>query len=65
MMKQRVDPVMVAIVGGLLEWIVKEMTTIMERTSRSAIFKLARDFSDTLFDGNVGRWCKEGICHFI
>lgn len=50
-MKQRVDPVMVAIVGGLLEWIVKEMTTIMERTSRSAIFKLARDFSDTLFDG--------------
>jgi len=52
-MKRKVDPFTMSCIAGSLETIVREMATVMEKTARSPIFKLAHDFSDTLFDADA------------
>jgi N-methylhydantoinase B len=52
-MKRRVDPITVAIVQGTLESVTRQMSTTMERTARSPIFKNSHDYSNSIFDWNT------------
>jgi N-methylhydantoinase B len=45
-----VDAVTLAVVSGALSSTVRQMTLTMERTARSPVFKLVRDFSNAVFD---------------
>jgi N-methylhydantoinase B len=46
-----IDPVTLAVIGGVLESLCREMSVVMMKTARSPILKVARDFSSCLFDG--------------
>lgn len=45
------DPITLAVVQGALDSTQREMTLTIERTSRSSVFNIARDFSNAIFDG--------------
>jgi len=47
-----VDPITLAVVQGVLESTQREMTLTIEKTSRSSVFNIARDYSNALFNGN-------------
>ena len=46
-----VDPITLAVVQGVLESTQREMTLTIEKTSRSSVFNIARDYSNALFNG--------------
>jgi N-methylhydantoinase B len=46
-----VDPITLAVVRGALETAQREMTLTMERTGRSSVLTVSRDFSNAIFDG--------------
>lgn len=48
--EQRVDPISLAVISGVLSSTVRQMTVTMERTAHSPIFKLAHDYSNAVFD---------------
>ena len=48
--RQKIDPVTLAVVNGTLRSITREMGTTIDRTSRSPVLKLARDYSNAIFD---------------
>ena len=50
-MERKVDPVTLSIIQGRLESISREMTWVVVRTARSAIFKYNNDFSNGIYDG--------------
>lgn len=50
-MAATVDPVTLAVVQGALESTQREMTSTIEKTSRSSVFNVARDYSNALFNG--------------
>ena len=45
-----VDPVTLAVVNGTLKSVTREMGITIDRTSRSPVLKLARDYSNAVFD---------------
>ena len=45
------DPITLAVVQGVLESTQREMTSTIEKTSRSSVFNVARDYSNALFNG--------------
>src|SRR6266498_1164596 len=45
-----VDPVTLAVVNGTLKSATREMGITLDRTSRSPVLKLARDYSSAIFD---------------
>lgn len=47
-----IDPITLAVVQGVLEATQREMTLTIEKTSRSSVFNIARDYSNALFSGN-------------
>jgi N-methylhydantoinase B len=50
-MSQTVNPITLAVVQGVLESTQREMTLTIEKTSRSSVFNIARDYSNALFNG--------------
>lgn len=46
------DPITLAVIQGVLESTQREMTLTIEKTSRSSVFNIARDYSNALFSGN-------------
>jgi N-methylhydantoinase B len=52
--KRDINPVTLAVLAGALESFTREMSIVMLRTARSVIFKLAKDFSNTIFDSSGG-----------
>lgn len=46
-----IDPITLAVVQGMLESTQREMTFTIEKTSRSSVFNIARDYSNALFNG--------------
>src|SRR3990172_6472892 len=46
----RVDPIPLAVVRGALETAQREMTLTMERTGRSSVLTVSRDFSNAIFN---------------
>ena len=46
----KVDPITLSVVRGILETTQREMTSSLEKTSRSSVLNLARDYSTTLFN---------------
>jgi N-methylhydantoinase B len=48
----RVDPITLAVVRGALETAQREMTLTMERTGRSSVLTVSRDFSNAIFDSS-------------
>ena len=50
-MESCVDPITLAVIQGMLESIQREMTLTVEKTSRSSVFNIARDYSNALFNG--------------
>lgn len=50
-MSLTVDPITLAVVQGVLESTQREMTLTIEKTSRSSVFNIARDYSNALFNG--------------
>ena len=51
---ERIDPVLVAVIGNRFDAVTREMGETMLRTSRSPVFAEARDFVTSLFDGDCG-----------
>jgi N-methylhydantoinase B len=49
--EQKVDPITLAVVRGALETAQREMTVTMQRTGRSSVLTISRDFSNAVFDG--------------
>ena len=49
-MTSAVDPVTLAVVNGTLKSVTREMGITIDRTSRSPVLKLARDYSNAVFD---------------
>ena len=47
----KTDPITLAVVQGMLESTQREMTLTIEKTSRSSVFNIARDYSNALFLG--------------
>ena len=47
------DPITLAVVQGALDSTQREMTLTIEKTSRSSVFNIARDFSNAIFDGDI------------
>ena len=45
-----VDPITLAVVRGALETAQREMTLTMERTGRSSVLTVSRDFSNAIFN---------------
>ena len=45
----KVDPITLSVVRGILETTQREMTLALEKTSRSSVLNLARDYSTTIF----------------
>jgi N-methylhydantoinase B len=52
----KVDPITLAVVRGALETAQREMTLTMERTGRSSVLTVSRDFSNAIFN-----WAPEMI----
>ena len=48
-----IDPITLAVVQGALESTQREMTLTVEKTSRSSVFNIARDYSNALFNGQA------------
>jgi N-methylhydantoinase B len=48
--KREVDPITLAVVRGALETTQRQMTLTMERTGRSSVLTVSRDFSNAIFD---------------
>ena len=48
----KIDPITLAVVQGMLESTQREMTLTIEKTSRSSVFNIARDYSNALFLGS-------------
>lgn len=48
--RRAVDPVTLAVVNGTLKSATREMGITLDRTSRSPVLKLARDYSSAIFD---------------
>jgi len=46
----KVDPITLSVVRGILETTQREMTLSLEKTSRSSVLNLARDYSTSLFN---------------
>jgi N-methylhydantoinase B/oxoprolinase/acetone carboxylase alpha subunit len=46
-----IDPITLAVIQGMLESVQREMTSTVEKTSRSSVFNIARDYSNALFNG--------------
>ena len=46
----KVDPITLSVVRGILETTQREMTLALEKTSRSSVLNLARDYSTTIFN---------------
>jgi N-methylhydantoinase B len=44
-----VDPITLAVVGGGFESAIKEMTAVVERTARSPVVAIGRDFSNAIY----------------
>lgn len=49
---EKTDPITLAVVQGMLESTQREMTLTIEKTSRSSVFNIARDYSNALFLGS-------------
>lgn len=49
---KKFDPVTVAVVNGTLKSVTREMGITIDRTSKSPVLKLARDYSNAIFDFN-------------
>lgn len=49
-MTQKVDPITLSVVRGVLETTQREMTVALEQTARSSVFNLAHDYSTALFN---------------
>ncbi len=49
-MSDRVDPITLSVVRGVLETTQREMTLALEKTARSSVFNLAHDYSNALFN---------------
>ena len=47
-----IDPITLAVIQGVLESTQREMTLTIEKTSRSSVFNIARDYSNALFSGD-------------
>ena len=47
----KTDPITLAVIQGALESTQREMTLTIEKTSRSSVFNIARDYSNALFSG--------------
>ncbi|MBI2962654.1 MAG: hydantoinase B/oxoprolinase family protein [Deltaproteobacteria bacterium] len=50
MSERAIDPVTLAVVNGTLRSVTREMGITLDRTSRSPVLKLARDYSNAVFD---------------
>ncbi len=48
---EKTDPITLAVIQGMLESTQREMTLTIEKTSRSSVFNIARDYSNALFLG--------------
>jgi N-methylhydantoinase B len=48
--RTKVDPITLSVIRGILETTQREMTLSLERTARSSVFNIARDYSTTLFN---------------
>lgn len=46
----RIDPITLAVVRGAIETAQREMTLTMERTGRSSVLTISRDFSNAIFN---------------
>ena len=46
----KVDPITLSVVRGVLETTQREMTLSLEKTARSSVLNLARDYSTSLFN---------------
>ena len=46
----KIDPITLSVVRGILETTQREMTLSLEKTSRSSVLNLARDYSTSLFN---------------
>ena len=46
----KVDPITLSVVRGALETTQREMTVSLEKTARSSVINLARDYSTSLFN---------------
>jgi len=49
-MPTEVDPITLSVVQGALQATQRAMTTTMEKTGRSSVYAIARDYSNALFD---------------
>lgn len=49
-MPDTIDPITLSVVRGVLETTQHEMTTTLEKTSRSSVFNLAHDYSNAVFN---------------
>jgi len=49
-LRREVDPITLAVVRGALETVQREMTLTMERTGRSSVLTVSRDFSNAIFN---------------
>ena len=48
----KVDPITLSVVRGVLETTQREMTLSLEKTARSSVINLARDYSTSLFNSS-------------
>ena len=51
--RRNVDPVTLAVVAGAMKSATREMGITIDRTSRSLVLKLARDYSSAIFDARA------------
>jgi N-methylhydantoinase B len=51
--RRNVDPVTLAVVAGAMKSATREMGVTIDRTSRSLVLKLARDYSSAIFDAQA------------
>jgi len=49
----KVDPITLSVIEGALQAAQRAMTTTMEKTGRSSVYAIARDYSNALFDGEA------------
>ena len=49
-MPDNIDPITLSVVQGALQATQRAMTTTMEKTGRSSVYAIARDYSNALFD---------------
>ena len=49
-MPTEIDPITLSVIQGALQATQRAMTTTMEKTGRSSVYAIARDYSNALFD---------------